>query len=531
MKKVPISTVLEDETMTQEETEQTTIVRKIEMNSKVVDLYNRIEASKELTCDVGNLKMPKPLAILVQTIKKQYPERSINSIINTILAKNAQMLTGKGVKYAEKGREGFGNYYAINFMPSGAGKDLMSDELDKFVYYPYRNWFKCTFQALKEKLRLELEQEAKRLFPEEDKQRQRKKYVDEKMKEFGNIVLEVSDGTREGLFRDAKVLKKAGFGSLMLKIAELGQYLKNMTTEQRLFFNVIFEAYGGTIRAKSIKGEHREEDVENLPVNILFYSDPTVFKSELSKIFNLLMETGLSRRCIMTFMSELESYEMEPDGIKALKAEEKYYSDLKAIGLQLYEIFEKVENNAQYELTEETYVKVFYPYKFKLKSMADKEENKLIQKEIRSRLLKALKISCQYASLNHPKVLFINPEDIEMAIDTVERLSADFVKFLNYRPSYDDRCDRIFKFFLENIDKEFKKNDLTTVHFKQFGISRSKFKKSFDDDMGIVAEIAQYKGYRLLSKPINNNSGSAYWLTTAKSENLSDGIQELEDLI
>ena len=476
--------------------------------------------------------MPKPLAQAVQIMKRQHPECSMNSIINIVLAKNAQMLTGgKGIKYVEKGRTGYCNYYGINFMPSGAGKDLMSDELDNFLYYPFRNWFKCTVQELREKFRFELEKEAKREFPEEDKQKQRKKYVDEKMKEFGNIVLEVSDGTREGLFRDAKVLKKAGFGSLMLKIAELGQYLKNMTTDQGLFFNVIFEAYGGTIRAKSIKGEHREEDVENLPVNILFYSDPTVFKSELSKIFNLLMETGLSRRCIMTFMSELESYEMEPDGIKALKAEEKYYSDLKAIGLQLYEIFEKVENNAQYELTEETYVKVFYPYKFKLKSMADKEENKLIQKEIRSRLLKALKISCQYASLNHPKVLFINPEDIEMAIDTVERLSADFVKFLNYRPSYDDRCDRIFKFFLENIDKEFKKNDLTTVHFKQFGISRSKFKKSFDDDMGIVAEIAQYKGYRLLSKPINNNSGSAYWLTTAKSENLSDGIQELEDLI
>ena len=243
------------------------------------------------------------------------------------------------------------------------------------------------------------------------------------------------------------------------------------------------------------------------------------------------METGLSRRCIMTFMSELEPYEMEPDGRKALKAEEKYYGDLKAIGIQLYDIFEEVENNAQYELTEETYVKVFYPYKFKLKSMMEKEENKLIQKEILSRLLKALKISCQYASLNHPKVLFINPEDMEMAIDTVERLSVDFVKFLNYRPSYDDRCDRIFKFFLENIDTEFKKNELTTVHFKRFGISRSKFKKSFDDDMQIVTEIAQYKGYQLLKRPINNNSGSVYWLTTAKSEDLSDGIQELEDLI
>ena len=49
--------------------------------------------------------------------------------------------------------------------------------------------------------------------------------------------------------------------------------------------------------------------------------------------------------------------------------------------------------------------------------------------------------------------------------------------------------------------------------------------------MQSVAEIAQYKGYQLLSKPINNNSGRVYWLTTAKSEDLSDGIQQLEDLI
>lgn len=120
---------------------------------------------------------------------------------------------------------------------------------------------------------------------------------------------------------------------------------------------------------------------------------------------------------------------------------------------------------------------------------------------------------------------------MEMAINEVESLSVDFIKFLNYRPAFEDRCDRIFRFFLENIDKEFKKNELTNAHFKQFGISRSKFRKSFDDDMQSVAEIAQYKGYQLLSKPINNNSGRAYWLTIAKSEDLSDGIQKLEDLI
>lgn len=531
MKKVPISAILEEKTTTQDETEQVRAVRTIEMNSKFVDLYNRTEASKEITCKVGNVKMPKLLAYAACIMSKQHSGSTINAIMNTILAKNAQMLTGKGVKYVEKGNIGYCNYYAINFMPSGAGKDLMSNELDNFVYYPFRSWFKCTVQELREKFRFELEQEARRQFPEEDKQKQRKKYVDEKMKEFGNIFLEVSDGTREGLFRDAKAIKKAGFGSIMIKIAELGLYLNNMTPEQKLFFNVLFEAYSGIIRSKSIKGEYRDEDIVDLPVNILFYSDPTLFKADLAKSFNLLMEMGLIRRCVLTFMSELEPHKKEPDARKAYKAEEKYYSDLKAIGLKLHEIFEAIEDNAQYELTEETFVKTFYPYKLKLSSMAEKEENPLIKREIRSRELKALKIACQYACINHPKEFFINPEDMEMAIDTVERLSVDFIKFLNYRPSYDDRCDRIFKFFLENIDTEFKKSDLTTVHFKQFGISRNKFKKSFDDDMQTVSEIAQYKGYQLLSKPINNNSGCAYWLTTTKSEDLSDGIQELEDLI
>lgn len=198
MKKVAIMTIFdeEDETITQEETEETTTVRTVEMNPKIVDLYNRTQASEKLTCGKSNLKMPEQIAFTVLTIKKQHPERSMNSIINTVLVKNAQMLTGKGVKYVEKGNISYCNHYTINFMPSGAGKDRMSDELDKFVYYPYRNWFKCRFREVKEALRLKLEQEARRQFPEEDKQKQRKKYVEEQMKEFGNVFLEVSDGTK-----------------------------------------------------------------------------------------------------------------------------------------------------------------------------------------------------------------------------------------------------------------------------------------------------------------------------------------------
>lgn len=529
MKKMPLNTPFDEIG----EIEQKTItpVQRIEMNPMLTDLYQRTQASEKITCEIGDLHMPTLLAQAVQTMKVFHPERPMHAIINTVLAKTAQVLAFKRIKYVENGNTGFCNHYAINFMPSGAGKDRMSDELDKFVFYPFRHWFKFTVETLKAELKRKLEIEARQKFPDEEKQQQREKFVKEQMREFGNLVMEVSDGTREGLFRDAKVFKKAKFAGLMVKIAELGLYLYNMTTEQKLFFNMLFEAYSGILRAKSIKCENREEDIEDLPVNALLYSDPTAFKSDLLKNFNLLLETGLSRRCIITFMPELEHHEMEPDGRKAYKAEEKYYSDLKAIGLQLYEIFEKVENNSQYELTEETFVKVLYPYRLKINSMIQKEENTLIQKEMRSRELKAIKIAGQYACINHPSVHFINPEDMEMAINMVEQLSVDFINFLNFRPSFDDRCDKIFKFFLENIGKEFKKNDLTTIHFKQFGVSRNKFKKSFDDDMQSVSEIAQSNGYQLLSKPINNNSGRVYWLTTAKLEDLDDGASELENLI
>ena len=186
----------------QKETE----VRAIEMNPKIASPYDRTQASETVTCDIGNLKMPKPLALLVQTIKNQYPEMSKNAIINTVLTKNAQMLTAKRIKHVEKGNIGYCNYYAINFMPSGAGKDRMSYELDSFVYYPFRNWFKYSVQALKEQQKFDLEDNARELFPDENQQLQRERYIKEQMKEFGNIVLEVSDGTREGLFRDAKAL-------------------------------------------------------------------------------------------------------------------------------------------------------------------------------------------------------------------------------------------------------------------------------------------------------------------------------------
>lgn len=521
MKKVPLDAPFCEETET---------VQILE-DPRIVGPYRAVKESKEITCAIGDLKMPVVLAQTVKIIERYHSGVSQNTIINMLLAKIANMLTSKRIKYLEGARMGYSNYYATIFMPSGAGKDRISKDLDNFVFYLFKLWFKYEVEDLKNKQKSELMHEAKCKYPDKTQEHQREKYVKDGMKEFRNMIMEVSDGTREGLYCDAKAFKQADFGSLMIKIAELGQYLKNMTTEQKLFFNVLFEAYDAIIRSKCIKGERREEDIEDLPVNALLYSDPTLFKSNLEKEFNALLEAGMARRTIITFMAKKEPYKMQEDAHKAYKEEQKYYSDLKAIGIKLNKIFEAIEQNSLYELTQETYVNVFYPYKLKLEKLANNEENSLFSKEIMSRELKALRISCTYASLNHPTEFFIHPEDMEMAIDTVEKLSFDFRKFLTYRPRYEDRYDKIFQFFVENLDTKFSKTELVTKHFKNFRCSRDKFRKTFEDDMQIVSEIAQSNGYQLFCESINHNSGNTYWLSVAKLEELSDETIELNDLI
>ena len=163
MIKVPLNTPFDEIG----EIEQKTItpVQRIEINPMLTDLYHRTQASEKITCEIGDLHMPTLLAQAVQTMKVFHPERPMHAIINTVLAKTAQVLAFKRIKYVENGNTGFCNHYAINFMPSGAGKDRMSDELDKFVFYPFRHWFKFTVETLKAELKRKLEIEARQKIP------------------------------------------------------------------------------------------------------------------------------------------------------------------------------------------------------------------------------------------------------------------------------------------------------------------------------------------------------------------------------
>lgn len=510
-------------------------MQKVELEYDLNNPYYSVEESQEIPHFATDTKMPTLIASLIGVIKKQYPGISRNVITNMVIVKVAQMLTSKRIRYIEHKQAGYPNYYTIILMPSGAGKDRLSNNLDRFVFYPFRSWFKNEVINYKKQYVQQLENAARQKeqnIDDEKLEQKITKYVNEGLKEYRELVLEASDGTREGLYCDAEAFDKAGFGSLTIKISELGHYLKNITQEQKLFFEQLYEVYGGTVCSKTIKGQQRKKNIENLPVNALLYSDPTIFKQyDLEKAFGVILDSGLCRRSLISFMETEEPYEMEQDGAKAYNAEEKYYSDLKRIGMELYKIFDEIEPNTCYELLKDTYNEVFYPYRNKINETAKREENSLIKKELISRELKVLKLSCLYACISHHNDKVISPEDMEMSIATIERLSCDFQKFLNYKPKRADNFDMLFNFFLEHKNEEFTKTDLVNKHYRYSGYSRDKFREKFVNCMECIYEIAKSKGYTLIKKSINNNSGYSYTLADYKPCEEDSSLSQLENLL
>lgn len=243
------------------------------------------------------------------------------------------------------------------------------------------------------------------------------------------------------------------------------------------------------------------------------------------------METGFGRRCSIIAQYKKEGYTIEPDHEKALKLEQQYCKVLKMLGQHFHQLFLTAqEEKSEFLLTKDGYA-ILHQYKLKIENYLKNEENSLLCKEINSRELKALKLACLYACLNHPQKRYICGKDMKQAVNTIEFLSSGFKEFLNYKPQHSDRYDRLFNFFLEHKNEKFNKTRLVSEYYQLSGYSRDKFRAHFDECIEIISDIAIEKGYKIIEEHINHNSGVQYFLTDVKTEDLSQNLARLENLI
>ena len=469
--------------------------------------------------------IPSVLKDIVLLFRQKHIDTPTKCILNVLIAKTAQMITAKRVQYQIVNELGFPNWYSIIFMDSGIGKDYLVKDLDRLIFKNFGLWFSNKVELYKHQEEKLIEERASKEFKSSKEEKRKSAFIQVEKAKIRNIFIEVSAGTQEGFYSDAEALSCANFGSVFLKISELGGYLSNLTIEAKQFFNCLFEAYDGKVTSKSIKGENRKPDLNNIPTNALLYSDPNLFKGEIKNIFKTLMVTGIGRRATISFRPDTNLI------CQTLTYNELSNLELQAnsLGDRIHSIFTNIADNATYIVESLAMNEYLNSYKNACKEKYNNLDELIAKREINSRFYKALKLACLYACLQHPSELVIKSSDIEQAIITIEALGTDLEAFTNFRPKYNDKYDNLFLFLKNNIGKKFKKTDFSTSIYKEVeGLVRADVKANFETTIEYVKEIAQNQGYALLTEGGYNNLGINYYLVENQNEN---NVLELKKLL
>lgn len=471
--------------------------------------------------------MPEIMKYIVLLLRTKLIDFSFNCCLNMLIYMLFAMISSKRVyikEHSESVMQTTLSWYAIIFSGSGTGKDYCIKILKELIFKKYYDvWFKDKSNDFTRNEENRIRQEVETLF-KDNQAKQKQAYIKSELSQLRKPKTEITQGTQEGLYAEAKVLNKAKFGSLNIRNSEYGRYLKTRTPERDMFDNCLYNCYDGNIESKCIKGNAGEENIKNLPVNLLCYSDQSIFLNGIKNIFKELMEAGICRRAILSFQPRRQ---LKP--IDKNKNDEKIFeSKALNLGSKLFEIFKEISQEASFVLTSDA-DNIHKDYINYLRTNANNLDS-LFEKEFLSREYKALKLSCMYAALNHPREHIIKADDITQAIYTIQGLSGDLLTFYNYRPQINDIYNSYYSVFKDNLGCKFTKMNLID-EFRKFGAGREKIRNNFDEIVEILKEIAINDGCTLVDKPINNNSGREYVLYKNPDEKLSENILPLEKLI
>lgn len=102
-------------------------------------------------------QMPKILMEIVALLKYKRPDIARTCIVNGLIAYASQMICAKQVKFDECGKTNIPNWYALNFAPSGRGKDWIKNQFDDVFFRPFEDWYIEQANNIYETLYLEFE--------------------------------------------------------------------------------------------------------------------------------------------------------------------------------------------------------------------------------------------------------------------------------------------------------------------------------------------------------------------------------------
>lgn len=340
------------------------------------------------------------------------------------------------------------------------------------------------------------------------------------------LIYTITNETPEFAFEMAKTIPLSpDFGAIKIEINEFVSFFKSKNNYEEKFLTNILLNFDGDYEKRNIKSEDSEETITDVNTNLVTYSDFSNLTGQTKSDFLSWVSSGALRRSMISFSDKSTKEFVKRTNEEARKINQ----NLEIIGNELFNIFEQIEPNTHFVVSDEAY-EIHQDYLSEIYNYCNSIEDDLLKLEIESRAFKALRLSAIYAALNHPKQFNVTEEDMLQAIDVVEFLSQDFAKFLRYKPNVDDYHDKIYKFLKNNLGQEFTKGGFTS-RASEFNIGRDKLAKNFKITMETVADIAEQDGYFLQIKENLRKNGFKYKLLKIEDVQLSECIQDFDSLI
>lgn len=445
------------------------------------------------------------------------------AILNILQAKLCHVLSFKNVRFksSENLKTAFPiSYYAFNFVPSGASKNRLLNEINNNLFY----WFEDELEKFHKERQTQLENEQDEyIFKKSDNYNENefKKLKIQYEKEVENLKklpAEISASTQAAIYEYLAIMAKAKKGSILIKNTEFASFYEETIVsrdkDKKAFLNMLYNLYDGEYDASCAVSTNRE-NLKGLSVSCVLMSDYNLILQDnnLSKSFKSWLRQGMARR---SFIYYKKGGNRPKITCTTVEEKRKAYQYLADAGVLLKDIYNNIRENYIYEFSSELNNAV-QQYKLDIMYKVDKlfehtdvldEETEIINLNLQSSAWKIIKLTVLYHIFTNPTSILVQKESFDMAVNFFNKTN-DFL-FSLLDANSQSEYDLLYNYFTKNINKFVSKMNIRNKNF----VHKNNFASWFNDEtLTTLAEMAAKKKLGFVERVYGSkNQGREYAL-------------------
>lgn len=419
------------------------------------------------------------------------------ALVNVLNAKLANMITQSNVVFKQysNSSDRVLSYYAINFMNSGENKDYIVSIINDYLIPFVADRLQDKVDDYRSMFELQLTNEYDKAT---------KKKVQQQIDDIRIVNHELFNPNYTGLYREAEQIDKVGFGSLFIRIEELGDYLDNIVSgnqSKKELYQKLKDIYEGTIAPNIIAGDGGRKLLKNISVQVLMYTDyANLLNDKIKRFYITSLKTGLARRCFiyMPLTSDKKlSYPPHP------QQSEEAINQLLQLQQRYKYIFDVLDNktNNTYVFTEDAQ-QCIYQYQCNCIDQVNQSNDDIIIKlELKSSFWKITKLAVIYSIVDNPTSNVVTQKYVDMAISFYQAIHPSLKTVIETREK--SEVEKYAKYMYDHREKPITVMQLRKLAYIRSDVFRSRFTNMLDD---IKEELSLVYGCDLYDYNGNKNS-------------------------